>query len=137
MQAKSTSEAIIKGKCPKCRKGDMFVHPLHQVSQFSKMNTLCPECGLRFEVEPGFFVGAMYVSYVITVGLLITTGILLYFLGVKTIWVYMSAVFGSIIALLPIIFRYSRIIFLHFFGGIKYDKSFSSATGSKPIKALS
>lgn len=27
------------------------------------MHELCPSCGLKFEREPGYFLGAMYLSY--------------------------------------------------------------------------
>ena len=30
---------------------------------FPKMHERCPTCGLKFEREPGYFLGAMYVSY--------------------------------------------------------------------------
>src|SRR5436190_12582264 len=48
--------AIIRQRCPVCLQGAMFR------GRF-EMNTTCPVCGHRFEREPGFFQGAMYVSY--------------------------------------------------------------------------
>lgn len=33
-----------------------------------EMNATCPVCGHRFEREPGFFQGAMYVSYGLGIG---------------------------------------------------------------------
>jgi hypothetical protein len=36
---------------------------------------------------------------------------------------YLLVTISSIILLLPIIFRYSRILFLHLFGGISFDSS--------------
>jgi Protein of unknown function (DUF983) len=30
------------------------------------MNTTCARCGLRFEREPGYFVGAIYINYAAT-----------------------------------------------------------------------
>jgi hypothetical protein len=29
----------------------------------------CPACGLAFEREPGYFVGAIYINYAVTVGI--------------------------------------------------------------------
>src|SRR5437016_12494611 len=48
--------AIIRQRCPVCLQGAMFR------GRF-EMSATCPVCGHRFEREPGFFQGAMYVSY--------------------------------------------------------------------------
>src|SRR5437773_7738769 len=48
--------AIIRQRCPVCLQGAMFR------GRF-EMNAMCPVCGHRYEREPGFFQGAMYVSY--------------------------------------------------------------------------
>ncbi|MEO1052587.1 MAG: DUF983 domain-containing protein [Bacteroidota bacterium] len=94
------------------------------MSKFTVMNETCPCCQLKYEVEPGFFIGAMYISYAITVALLITFGVLLFSLGEPKLWVYVSLVVGTLIIFLPVIFRYSRILFLHLFGGISFDDSY-------------
>ena len=48
--------AIVRQRCPRCWKGRMFRGGL-------SMNDPCPECGLIFQREEGYFLGAMYVSY--------------------------------------------------------------------------
>src|SRR5947208_16960374 len=60
--------AIIRQRCPVCLQGAMFR------GRF-EMNATCPVCGHRLEREPGFFQGAMYVSY----------GIGIVYIGVLTI----------------------------------------------------
>lgn len=35
------------------------------------MHAMCPECGLKFEREPGYFLGSIYINYGLTA--LITT----------------------------------------------------------------
>ncbi|MBV6644147.1 MAG: DUF983 domain-containing protein [Cyclobacteriaceae bacterium] len=88
------------------------------------MNEQCAHCGFRFEREPGFFYGAMYVSYALSVGIFLVASVILYFLfGNPNIEVYVVTV--ALLALLsyPLNFRYSRILFLHVFGGVKYDPS--------------
>ena len=121
MSQKSGFGAVLAGKCPQCRKGDMFQYPLTKVSKFVKMNENCPNCGLRYEVEPGFFIGAMYFSYGVTVMLLITVGLVLYALNLNELYTYISTVVLINLLLLPFIFRYSRIAFLYLFGGVKYN----------------
>ena len=91
------------------------------------MDRTCSKCGLQFEVEPGFFFGAMYVSYAISVALFVTITLVLYnFFGDPDLWVYITTVAVASAVLYPLTFRYSRIIFLHIFGGIKYNPDLST-----------
>jgi hypothetical protein len=84
------------------------------------MHSECGNCGLRYEVEPGFFIGAMYFSYGVTVALLIAIGLVLYVLNLNELYTYIISVVVVNVLLMPFIFRYSRISFLYLFGGIKY-----------------
>ncbi|MBK8627727.1 MAG: DUF983 domain-containing protein [Saprospiraceae bacterium] len=50
-------------KCPRCQEGDLFVKPF----EFSKpvnMPENCPVCNQKFEPEPGFYYGSMFLSYI-------------------------------------------------------------------------
>lgn len=124
MSKESGLSAVIKGKCPRCREGEMFAHGPFDVKHFSQMNERCASCGFRFEKEPGFFYGAMYVSYAFAVGLLLVVTAALYVLfDDPGLIVYISSVIGLSLILYPFNFRFSRIIFLHAFGGVKYDPS--------------
>ena len=72
----------------------------------------CPECGLSFMPEPGFYYGAMYVSYALTIALSVF----------NFIWIYMLWGFAAVrfliinsvllIVLMPIFFRYGRSYYL-------------------------
>ena len=99
----------------------MFKHPMLNVTGFWKMNDNCTHCGVTFEPEPGFYFGAMFVSYAISVIIFATIGISLYVLGNPADWIYLLAIVAGAILFTPLSFRYSRIIFLHLFGGIRYD----------------
>ncbi|WP_421868997.1 DUF983 domain-containing protein [Marinoscillum sp.] len=124
MTAKSPLQAALQGKCPRCRKGDMFEYPLQKITKFYKMHENCPHCGHRFEVEPGYFYGAMYVSYALSVGIFLVTAFILYFLaGDPPLETYIISVVVVALVLYPLNFRFSRILFAHVFGGIKYDPS--------------
>ena len=76
MSQKGPLLAALEGKCPRCRKGDMFQYPLYKISKFHKVHDNCPHCGMQYEIEPGFFYGAMYVSYAPSVGIFLTTAFL-------------------------------------------------------------
>lgn len=124
MPKRNKLEIILKGKCPRCHSGEMFKYKAYNLRKFDEMHENCPVCDLRFEREPGFFYGAMYVSYAFSVALFVILGTLIYnVLGDPDIWVYASIIFGTVLGLLPLLFRYSRIIYLHVFGRVKYDES--------------
>ncbi|WP_332368901.1 DUF983 domain-containing protein [Spirosoma telluris] len=83
----------------------------------------CPHCGLRYEVEPGYFIGAMYVSYGISGGVALVLGFLLFYLGHDPEgWIYAAAIIPVMILIAPINFRISRVIWLHYVAGIQYVK---------------
>jgi len=44
------------------------------------MNDRCPACGLRFNREPGYFLGAMYISYGMALALIFVFGAILWWL---------------------------------------------------------
>ena len=125
MQKKSYAEALLHGKCPRCREGDIFHYPLGRISKFNAMNEACPHCGVRLEPEPGFYQGAMYVGYAFTVVILAVLGIILYVAGNPPDWVYITTIVGVMAILVPLNYRYSRILYLHFFGGIRYNAQLS------------
>jgi hypothetical protein len=79
------------------------------------MSEYCPCCGLRFEREPGYFLGAMYFSYFLSIpllGILILIGHLL-----LPDW-RIEAVIGfsavAYIPFMPFVFRYSRVFWIYF-----------------------
>ena len=126
MPTLSFPAALLHGKCPQCRKGDMFKYPLRtRLFQFNRMNETCPHCGVRLEPEPGFYQGAMYVGYAITIACIVIVSAILYLAGHPSEWVYIGTVIGFMILLIPVNYRYSRILYLHFFGGIRFDPRYS------------
>ena len=67
----SKAFSILHNKCPRCSKGDFFVsHPYH-FKHFGKKHHNCSNCDLKFEREPGFFFGSMFVSYALSVALFV------------------------------------------------------------------
>lgn len=121
----SYSKALLQGKCPRCRKGSMFTFPVTRLSKFNVMNEHCPHCSVRLEPEPGYYQGAMYVGYGITVAFITLIGLLLYALRVQSEWVYIGVVISFMVLIAPLNYRYSRIIYLYLFGGIQYDSRYA------------
>lgn len=128
MQEKNTLKAVLGSKCPNCREGNIFTYPLSRIGSFAATNKSCDNCGFKFEPEPGFFYGAMYISYVFIVGILLTTGFVLYnFFNDPDLWVYVLSAPTITIVLLPLIFRFSRVIYIYAFSGAKYNKKMGNS----------
>jgi hypothetical protein len=79
------------------------------------MNDHCPVCHLAFEPEPDFYQGAMYVSYGLSTGLFLGVGVLLLFYLELGYVVTFSAILLLSVALLPVLFRVSRLVWLNLF----------------------
>ena len=110
----SQLQAALKAKCPRCRKGNIFQgHAYSLRGQIT--NELCSHCRLRFEIEPGYFYAAMYVSYALNVAEIVNTGILTFYFsgGSESPWLYIGVIMGVILVLSPFNYRYSRVILLH------------------------
>lgn len=124
MSEKGIFQAILKSKCPQCREGDMFENAAYDLKKFGKMPDNCPHCDFRFEREPGFFYGSMYISYALSVGIFFTMFIVVKILVPDpTLLTYIIAVAIGALLLYPLNFRYSRVIFVNLFGGAKYNSS--------------
>lgn len=115
--------AIIKAKCPQCQSGKMFTHSAFKLSKFMGMHETCPVCKLKFEIEPGFFWGAMYVSYAFTVGLMLVMGglILLISGGKAGFYTYIIPIISALILSSPFTYRYSRVLMIYLFSPIRFN----------------
>ncbi len=107
-------KAMLQAKCPRCRRGDLFLTSMYGLKS-QKMYDHCPHCGLRYEVEPGYFYAAMYVSYALNVAQGVTTGILIYLISgnLESPWLYIFIILAVSFLLAPLNFRYSRVILLY------------------------
>ncbi len=123
----SLGSAILLAKCPQCREGNMFKFKWWQIGNFTKFYQHCPYCNLRFDREPGFFQGAMFISYAMIVAMVTTSWFVLYFIfNNPPFEVYIYIIVFLNIVLLPILFRYSRVLYLYAFGGVKFDNQLNN-----------
>ncbi len=98
--------AILKQRCPRCLQGRVFRSVLD-------VAPACPLCLLPFQREPGYFVGAMYFAYGLTVGQLAPTLLVLLWLGFPD-GAMLGIALGQLVLFSPLTFRYGRILWLHF-----------------------
>ncbi|MFY0592696.1 DUF983 domain-containing protein [Roseivirga sp.] len=121
MSAKPKGQAVLQGKCPQCREGSLFTHNAYNLKNFMKMYTHCQVCNVRFEKEPRFFDGAMYISYAFSVGLFLVSAFIIYtFFEPVSENIYLIAIISEVFLLYPLMFRYARIFYLYIFSGLKY-----------------
>lgn len=118
-------KAALALKCPRCHQGDMFTHSAFNLQKFDQMPEKCAVCGFRFEIELGFYWGAMYMSYGLSVAIVFLVGISLYVFGNDPpTWVYLTVVASIIIVFTPVLFRYARVMMLYFFGSVSFDPKY-------------
>ena len=106
--------AMLHGKCPRCRSGNMYKGAMYTWSG-NKMLEHCPHCNLTFEIEPGYFYAAMYVSYALNVAEAVALAIATYILtgNLESPWLYLGIIMGVCLLLAPFNYRYSRILMLY------------------------
>ena len=116
MKSKSIVNSIAQQKCPRCRTERVFVTGAYNLRSFAKMHARCPNCGQSLDPEPGFFTGAMYVSYGLQViGVFALFLLAQVFVPGLSIAFYIMVISAFSLMLLPITFRLSRSIWLHLF----------------------
>jgi hypothetical protein len=85
------------------------------------MHQHCPLCGASFEPEPGFYFGAMFVSYAMSVTIFAVVGVFLYVFFRPSDEVYLICIGIAALISTPYSFRYSRVLFLYWFGGYHFQ----------------
>lgn len=118
----SLINSILQSKCPKCRKGAMFLKgTIFHPSRFSVMNRNCESCSFPFEPEPGYYFGAMFVSYAINTVIFITVWLLISIVYPLYTTLHLVSILILVsLGFLPFIYRISRTIWLSIF--VKFDE---------------
>lgn len=112
--------SVLKNKCPRCHEGNFFeTNDPYDLKKFSRMNARCPLCNEDFQREPGYYFGATYVSYGLTVGFGIALFVLfcmVFNFGTIPFLLIFSAL---LILLLPLFYRFARLIWINLFVNFK------------------
>jgi uncharacterized protein (DUF983 family) len=61
---KQIARRAARWRCPNCGRGQLF-------RGVFRMLPVCPECGLSYFPEQGYYVGAMIINYVITTAIVV------------------------------------------------------------------
>jgi len=116
---------IFKAKCPRCHRGEFFkfkytYHP----SKITKIHDNCPNCNLKYMIEPSFYYGAMYVNYGITVALSISVFLICKLIFNSSLLQSFTGIIFALILLAPFTLRLSRIIWIHLF--VQYEDKYAN-----------
>jgi endogenous inhibitor of DNA gyrase (YacG/DUF329 family) len=107
---------ILTGKCPNCGQAYVFKNQNpYNLPKLADMHLRCPNCNKSFEREPGFYFGAMYVSYAITSGIVIVFATLFGWIFPLPTLLLIGIITAVILLTSPLIFRVSRMIWLYWF----------------------
>lgn len=117
-------------RCPHCHQSSLFVNPsVYTWTKIGEMKKECDKCHTNFNNEVGFYFGAAYVSYALTVALWVSILVALKVFDALG-WIefgflthpvmFLSIGILATAILFPYLFRLSRSIWAHFF--IKSDK---------------
>lgn len=102
---KNRLTAVLLQRCPVCLEGRTFYSLLG-------MYRHCPQCGILYEREHGYFLNSMFFAYVLGFLVVAPTALYLYLRGTSTLW-FTLIVSAELLLLWPIIFRYSRVMWMH------------------------
>ncbi len=110
---RSLLSSIFAMKCPRCREGDLFETGTFSFQKPLTMPHHCPKCGQVYMPEPGFYYGAMFISYAIWGWFTVLTALGLVYLAGWSV----NQAFVLLLVLSAIffvwVFRISRTIWFH------------------------
>ena len=116
--------SIFRFRCPRCLKGDFFESKIYDLRKLGNVLNECPKCKVNYIPEPGFYFGAMYVSYALGVAIFVAVwAISNWFFGDVSVWVEISVLVFLIVALSPLLFSLSKIMYANIF--IHFDETIS------------
>ena len=120
--------SIAKFKCPRCHEGQFLVSHPYDLKRVGDVRDKCEVCDLNYSPEPGFYYGAMYVSYGLGVTLFVTIWASCnWFFENVWVWTQIGLVVFFSIVLGPYLFALSKIIWANIF--IHFDKNYVKQRG--------
>lgn len=109
--------SIFKYKCPRCHQGEFFEsrNP-YNLKKAGNIRETCSHCDLKYSPEPGFYYGAMYVSYALGIAMFVAVWVALMVLyPAYTPMLLISLLFVSLIVLGPYLYALSKIVWANLF----------------------
>lgn len=125
MKKGSKFYSIVTMTCPQCQEGRFMVANPYRFSTMGEVNDHCSSCGLNLKPEPGFYYGALYVSYALGVAVfVIIWASCNWFFDHVGVWTQISLVLIALVGLGPYLYALSKVIWANFF--FSYKKNVTS-----------
>lgn len=113
-------KSILGCKCPKCHQGDLFINKnAFKYKDFLEVPNNCKECNQDFQIEAGFYLGAMFVSYALTIALAVAVFVAFITFNSYSLIPYLIVTGVTLTVLTPYILRISRSIWIAM--SVKFD----------------
>ena len=77
------------------------------------MHQNCPVCGLKFEREPGYFLGAMYFSYMLSIPPVLALLLLFWRFTAWRFDLVVVAAFVAYLPFVPVVTRFARVVWMY------------------------
>lgn len=106
---------VVTGVCPNCQKTKVFEtsgNPF--LFKMPIMNSKCKACAYEFHRETGFYFGAMYMSYALTVAEMVAVFVIGLILGLSFLQMFIGVVV-VILVLSTLNYKLSRLMWLNLF----------------------
>ncbi|WP_254560759.1 DUF983 domain-containing protein [Dyadobacter diqingensis] len=107
--------SVAFNKCPRCAEGDFFITKSAYSFKFDKMNKHCPNCGENLVPEPGFYQGALYMSYAFYVVFMLAYFLVFVNLFGEYLDYFLFSIIPVLIILTPYFYRLARRSWLAIF----------------------
>lgn len=115
--------------CPRCHEGAFFLSHPYNLAKAGDTHDNCPVCGQKYNLEPGFYYGAMYVSYAIGVAVCVTAWVAMVVLAPNLgVFPQIATICGVMLLGSPMFYALSKIIWANMF--IHYRGSENSLDGA-------
>ena len=92
--------------CPRCRQGRVF-------RGWITVNERCPVCNLKFEREQGYFIGALYVSYLLGIPIVGALMLIYWWLTPWHLETLLLAAFLTFQLFVPVVLRFAKVVWMY------------------------
>jgi uncharacterized protein (DUF983 family) len=114
--------SVATNRCPHCRQTSMFHHGPFSLQGPLTMKDACEKCTQPFELEQGFYYGAMFIGYIMSGFTALGIGAFALFVLQQPVFVSIGIMVVMMMLTYTIQYRLARSLWLHIFVTYGKDK---------------